>query len=131
MKINLYTILLSSLLLIGVSACTPSPTPAPILADAAFSCLAYLDTNGNGEIDDTDTPVAGAAFYVEYQGSKAFFDTTDETGSAYILIPGGLEYPVTVGIDAPKDSGLRIVGSATVIITPETETTARFLFTSK
>ena len=118
-------------MLVGIFACAPAPTPQPILADAAFSCLAYLDVNSNGEIDDTDTPVAGAAFYVEYQGSKAFFDTTDETGSAYILIPGGLEYPVTVGIDAPKDSGLRIVGSATVIITPETETTARFLFTSK
>lgn len=131
MKINLYTILLSSLLLIGISACSPTPTPAPILADAAFSCLAYLDTNGNGEIDDTDTPVVGATFYVEYQGVKGFMDTTDETGNAYILIPGGMEYPVTVGIDAPKDSGLRVVGSATAIITPETGSTTRFLFTSK
>ena len=131
MKINLYTILLCTLMLVVISACAPAPTPQPILADAAFSCLAYLDVNGNGEIDDTDTPVVGATFYVEYQGVKGFMDTTDETGTAYILIPGGLEYPVTVGIDAPKDSGLRVVGSATAIITPETGSTTRFLFTSK
>ena len=131
MKINLSTILLFILLSIGVSSCSPSSTPAPILADAAFSCLAYLDVNGNGEIDDVDTPVVGAAFYVEYQGIKGFIDITDETGNAYILVPGGLEYPVTVGIDAHKDSGLRVVGSATAIITPETGPTARFLFTSK
>ena len=131
MKITLSTILLSSLLLIGISACSPAPTPAPILADAAFSCQAFLDANGNGEIDDADTPVAGASFYVEYQGVKGFMDTTDETGNAYILIPGGLEYPVTVGIDAPKDSGLHVVGSAPAIITPETGSTAQFLFTSK
>lgn len=131
MKITLATILLSSLLFIGISACSPTPTPAPILADAAFSCQAFLDVNGNEQVDSEDTPVEGARFYVEFNGLKAFFDTTDESGNAYILVPGGVEYPATVGILAPEGSDLIVVGSETATITTETVPAATFLFTSK
>ena len=131
MKIILSTTLLSSLLLIGISACSPTPTPAPILADAAFSCQAYLDVNGNGQVDSEDTPLQGASFYVEFNGIKAFIDITDESGNAYILVPGGVEYPATIGILAPEGSDLVIVGSDTATITAETVPSATFLFTSK
>lgn len=131
MKINPHTIFLFILIIIGSTSCSPASTPAPVLADSAFSCQAFLDVNGNEQIDPEDTPVEGASFYVELKGVKAFIDTTDETGSAFILIPGGVEYPVTVGIDAPEGSQLTIIGSGTMTITPETGPTAQFLFKSK
>ena len=131
MKIKLSTILPFIFLLIGITACSPSRTPAPVLADSAFSCQAFLDVNGNEQIDPEDTPVEGASFYVEINGLKAFIDTTDETGSAYILIPGGVEYPTTVGIVAPEGSNLIVIGSETMTITAETGPTATFLFASK
>ena len=65
MKIKLSTILPFIFLLIGITACSPSRTPAPVLADSAFSCQAFLDVNGNEQIDPEDTPVEGASFYVE------------------------------------------------------------------
>lgn len=97
--------------------CAPRSTPTqPVLADAAFSAQALLDVNANGQIDPEDTPVAGAVFYVEINGTRAFGDTTDETGNAFILVPGGVEYPITVGIEAPEGSTLKLITPSTVSI---------------
>ena len=86
--------------------------------------------NGNGQIDPEDTPVVNATFYVELNGVKAFGDTTDETGNAFILIPGGVKYPVNVSMEAPKDSTLKLITPSTVTVSVSTGA-VQFLFSSK
>lgn len=118
-------------LLIPMMGCAPRPTPTqPVLADAAFSAQALLDVNANGQIDSEDTPVAGALFYVELYGVRAFGDTTDETGNAFILIPGGVEYPVNVGMEAPEGSTLKIITPSTVSVSASTGN-IQFLFSGE
>ena len=124
-------ILIASLALLLAAAtlasCSPSPTEKPTLADSAFSGQALLDANNNGQIDAEDTPVADAIFYVVIDGVKAFGKTTDETGNAFILVPSGVEYPVDVSMDAPKDSALKSITPSTVTVSATTGT-VQFLF---
>jgi hypothetical protein len=112
------------------TACSAQPTEPVVLADSAFSGLALLDANGNGEIDSEDTPVENAAFYVEIDGVKVFGDTTDETGNAFILIPGGVEYPVNIIMEAPADSSLKPVTPSMVTLS-ESAGATQFLFSSE
>jgi len=121
------------LLLSALSSCAPERTTTPteeIIVDSAFSGQALLDANSNGQIDSEDTPVANATFYVEIDGVKAFGDTTDETGNAFILIPGGVKYPIKVSMEAPKDSTLKLITPSTVTVSALTGT-VQFLFSSK
>jgi hypothetical protein len=69
-------------------------------------------------------------FYVEINGVKAFGETTDENGYAFILIPSSVDYPVTLSMEAPKDSNLKPVGPSEVSYKP-TDEFPKFLFTSK
>lgn len=117
------------LLAMAGPGCTGKATE-PVLADSAFSGQAFLDVNGNGTIDPEDTPVVNATFYVELNGVKAFGDATDETGNAFILIPGGVKYPVNVSMEAPKDSTLKLITPSTVTVSASTGT-VQFLFSSK
>jgi hypothetical protein len=124
------------LLLVMVSGCASKPTsPASttptiqVLADSFFSGYALLDANGNGEIDSEDTPVENATFIVTLQGGGEVGDTTDEAGNAFITIPGGVEYPVTLRMEVPKDSTLKLIGPSS--ITFPSDEPARFLFSSK
>lgn len=133
MTINIRKLAILILLITTGTGCasTPSPTPTePVLADAAISGQALLDANGNGKIDAADTPVANATFYVDLNGVQAFGDTTDETGNALILIPGGVEYPLKVSMTAPKDSTLKLIIPTTVTVSASTGT-VQFLFSSK
>ena len=115
------------LMAVTLTSCSPSPTKESVLADSAFSGQALLDVNNNGQIDADDTPVADATFYVVVNGVKAFGKTTDETGNASILIPGGVEYPVEVSMEAPKDSTLKLITPSTVTVSASTGT-VQFLF---
>lgn len=117
------------LLAITITGCTGKATE-PVLSDSAFSAQALLDANGNGQIDSEDTPVANATFYVEINGVKAFGDATDKKGNAFILIPGGVKYPVDVSMEAPKDSTLKLITPSTVTVSASTGT-VQFLFSSK
>jgi len=130
MTVNAYKFAIMILLIATTSCTTPTPTPdvRPIV-DSFFSGYAYLDTNGNEQIDSEDTPVANATFYVEMNGVKAFIETTDEKGYAFIIIPGSVEYPVNVGMEAPKDSTLKSITSSEVIVS--TSDSVQFLFSSK
>ena len=123
-------------LVIAVAAGCASPqsesvsTPTVrVLADAFFSAQALPNANGNGQIDSEDTPVANATFYVEMNGVKVFSDTTDETGNAFIIIPGGVEYPVNVIMEAPTDSTLKSITPSTVTLSTAAGT-VQFLFSS-
>jgi hypothetical protein len=107
---------------------TPTPTIQPIV-DAFFSGYAYLDANGNGKIDSEDTPIADATLIVTLQGGFETGGNTDKTGLAFITVPGGVDYPVTLRMEAPKDSNLKLIGPSS--ITYPSDEPAKFLFSSK
>ena len=118
---------------LGLSACTtlsPTPTPA-VFADSFFSGYAYLDTNGNGQIDSADTPLKDAIFIVQLESGAEFGANTDENGNAFVTIPAAVQYPVTLFMTAPKDSGLTLLGPASIILQEPANEKNSFLFTSK
>ena len=117
-----------SWLLTSCNLPTPTPTVQPIV-DAFFSGFAYLDVNGNGEIDPEDTPVENATLIVTLQGGLEFGGDTDASGYAFLVAPGGVDYPVTLRMEPPKDSTLKLIGPAS--ITYPSDTPAKFLFSSK
>ena len=115
-----------------ITGCTPAPTPTPTvqpIVDSFFSGYAFLDVNGNGEIDGEDTPVENAAFIVTLQFGGEVGAFTDKTGYAFIIVPGGVEYPVTLRMEPPKDSALQLIGPAS--FTYPSDAPAKFLFSSK
>jgi hypothetical protein len=118
---------------LGLSACTalsPTPTPA-ILADSFFSGYAYLDTNGNGQIDSADTPLKDAIFIVRLESGAEFGGNTDENGNAFVTIPAAVQYPVTLFMKPPKDSGLTLLGPSSIILQEPASEKNSFLFTAK
>lgn len=116
-------------LLAGCNLPTPTPTVQAIV-DSFFSGYAFLDVNGNGELDAEDTPVENATFIVTLQFGGEVGATTDKTGYAFIVAPGGVEYPVKMRMEPPKDSTLKLIGPSE--ITHElAEESPKFLFSSK
>ena len=111
--------------LTGCNLPTPTPTVQPIV-DAFFSGSALLDVNNNGEVDSEDTPIENATLIVTLQGGFETGANTDKTGFAFITIPGGVDYPVTLRMEAPKDSNLKLIGPAS--ITYPSDGPAKFLF---
>lgn len=109
------------------SASTPASTPA-VVTDTFFSAQALLDTNGNRQIDEEDTPLAGAAFIIRLSGGAEFGAQSGEDGSAFITIPARVEYPVTARMEAPADSGLNIVEPSVITLKEPTGKTLQFLF---
>src|SRR5678816_4710223 len=114
--------------LAGCNIPTPTPTIQPIV-DAFFSGYAFLDVNRNDEIDSEDTPIENATLIVTLQGGFETGGMTDKTGSAFITIPGGVDYSVTLRMEAPKDSSLQLIGPSS--ITYPSDEPAKFLFSSK
>ena len=124
----IYILLISILTLTGCNLPTPTPSVQPIV-DAFFSGYAYLDVNGNGEIDSEDTPIENATLIVTFQDGFETGGNTDKTGFAFITVPGGADYPVTLRMEAPKDSTLKLIGPDSVIY--PSDTPAKFLFSSE
>jgi hypothetical protein len=134
-------IAISSLLLIfllALAACTPAyieehtPTPAEIThMYSYFSAYAFLDANGNGQPDSADTPLEDATFIVTLGGGTEFGDQTDDTGYAFISIPASVEYPVTVRMEAPKESALKAIEPSQITLSEATGETIQFLFSSR
>jgi hypothetical protein len=117
-------LLLPSLVLTVLAGCdfierlltpaTPRATPtAAIMADWFFHGCAYVDANGNGEIDTDDEPLKGAMLLVSLKGMVGFGAPTFSDGCATIVVPGGLKkdnWPVTLSINPPaEDDGLELV----------------------
>lgn len=102
-------------------------TPAPI-TDTFFSGQALLDVNSNGQIDEEDTPIAGATFIVTLPGGAEFGAQTDESGKAFVTVPASIEYPVNARMEAPKDSALNIIVPSTVTLKEPAGETIQFLF---
>jgi len=119
------TFFLSSLLA-GCSFGYPTPTPM-VYADSVFSGYAYFDVNLNGQLDSEDTPLDGATFSVAINGIKVFVETTDQNGYAFILIPSSVDYPVTLSMEPPKDSNMKLIGDAEIIHN-QADPAPKFLF---
>ncbi|MFZ5883389.1 MAG: hypothetical protein ACOYYI_06405 [Chloroflexota bacterium] len=107
----------------AVSAATPAA-----ITDTFFSAQALLDVNGNGQIDEEDTPIAGATFIVALPSGAEFGAQTDESGKAFVTIPASVEYPVTARMEAPKDSALNIIEPSTITLKEPKGETIQFLF---
>jgi hypothetical protein len=142
-----------SLLVVGLLLCScngqldlrPTPTdsrPTPtdsrltptvgVYADTFFGGCAYLDSNGNGEIDPDDLKLAGATFLVALSdGGIGFGADTSESSCALITVPGGLDeesWPVTARMEPPEGTDYKLVGPAEIVLEyPKTH--ADFLFT--
>lgn len=118
---------------LGLSACNAiTPTPKPVIfADSFFSGYAFLDTNGNEELDSTDTPLKDAIFIVQFEGDLQFGGLTDETGNAFVTIPSAVQYPVTLFMKPPEDSGLTLLGPSSIFMQEPANEKNNFLFTSK
>jgi acetyl esterase/lipase len=99
-----------------------NPTPV-ILADTFFSGYAFIDTNGNGELDDGDQPLEGARF-----SCAGFGDETGTDGVAVVVIPGGWDRSVEAQMAPPSGSGYTLVSPAVVTLQSPTKTRADFLF---
>ncbi len=116
-----------------MTGCAPAPTATPTvqpIVDSFFSGYAFLDVNGNGEIDAEDAPVENAAFIVTLQFGGEVGAFTDKTGYAFIVAPGGVEYPVMMRMEPPKNSTLKLIGPSE--ITHElADESPKFLFSSK
>lgn len=133
---NKMTIIINKLailiLLIAITSCAPKPATPTIQAivDSFFSGYAFLDVNGNGELDAEDTPVENATFIVTLQFGGEVGAMTDKTGYAFIVAPGGVGYPVTMRMEPPKDSNLKLIGPSEVTHELADEN-PKFLFTSE
>jgi hypothetical protein len=122
-----------SIIALGISSCTVlSPTPTSnILADSFFSGYAYVDANGNGQLDPADTPLKDANFIVHLKDGTEFGALTDATGNAFVTIPSAVQYPVSLSMKPPLDSTLKLIGPAKIILDKAAGEKASFLFSSK
>ena len=102
------------------------------MADTFFTGCAYLDANSNGELDDADTPIAGADFMVTLaQGAGFGARTFERDGCATVVVPSALPdyaWPVTVEMTLPASLTYAPAGEASISLAyPNTR--ADFLFT--
>ncbi len=117
---------------LALAACNAiaTPTPAP-LVDSVFSGYAFLDANGNGHVDAGDTPLKDAVFIVQLKAGAEFGGVTDAEGYAFILVPGGVQYPVVLRMEPPKGSTYTLVGPSSIVRNSAAGEKAEFLFRSK
>lgn len=116
--------------LLVLVACVPSaasPTSA-VVGDAFFFGQALLDVNRNGQIDSEDVPIPDATFIVTLSGGLEFGAQTDKAGRATIVIPSDIDFPVTVRMEAPKGSALKVVEPSSFLLNETTGEPIRFLF---
>ena len=88
---------------------TATPTP---LADSFFFGRAFIDANGNGEVDINDPPLPQALFSASDSRGANGGGVTDEQGEAYAWWPGQTTWPVVLRIRPPD--GYEPVGAAEV-----------------
>jgi hypothetical protein len=97
---------------------TPTATVV-VLADTFFTGCAYLDTNGNKEIDSGDPLLERATFVVTLSGGAGFGALTSENRCAFITVPGGLGeefWPVTARMEPPEGTGYQLTTPAEVVL---------------
>ncbi len=130
MKRNFAFLVITALGLLACTTLSSTPTPA-ILADSFFSGYAFLDANGNGQLDSADTPLKDAIFIVQLEGGAEFGGLTDESGNAFVTIPAAVQYPITLLMKPPEDSTLTLIGPSSIVLQETASEKSSFLFTSK
>jgi hypothetical protein len=107
-----------------------SASPETILADTFFFGCAYLDTNGNGEVDAGDQGIEDGRFVVDVHGNRGVFAAaTGENGCATIVIPGGLsaeDWPVTGRMESV--SAYKLISPEEMILEQRGSRRADFLY---
>lgn len=101
------------------SACLPTPTLTPtpqrILADAFFYGRAYVDANGNGQVDPGDPPLKGALFVVIDGRGIPDRRPTGADGRAEVWWPGGTVGQPTLRMEPPTEGGYTPIGPREVV----------------
>lgn len=105
---------------------SPSPTTL-IMADSFFYGKAFVDANGNDQIDPDDPPLKGALFIATDARGLSGGDWTKADGHAMAWWPSGSEYPITLRMEPPDGSGYTIIGPEEVVL-EEWDSSAEFLF---
>lgn len=74
-----------------------------VLQDASFSAWVWEDADGDGLRDEGEEPVSGVrVVLIDRDSGKRFWSaTTDETGRAFILVPGGSYEDSDIQFEAP------------------------------
>lgn len=94
-----------------------------VMGDAFFFGYAYVDANGNQELDADDTPLSNARFQ-----AGGFGALTDAFGIATITIPGGWSQPLAAHMAPPEGSSFTLIGPTEVILLQNETVRAEFLF---
>ncbi|MCE9644707.1 MAG: hypothetical protein K8S20_01815 [Chloroflexi bacterium] len=130
MNRNLCFLFTWTLVMTGCNAFTSTPTAASV-ADSYFSGYAFVDANGNGQLDPADTPLKDAIFIVQLEGGAQFGGRTDESGTAFVTIPAAVQYPVTLLMKPPVNSSWTLIGPARIILQEPAREKTSFLFAAK
>lgn len=104
------------------STTTPSVGP---LVDSFFYGYAYLDANHNGQVDESDPPLADAQFTAADANGLSAGAKTDTKGQAMAWWPAESAYPVTLRMTPPQ--GYQAVSPGEVVLEQE-GANANFLF---
>ncbi len=131
-KLVLAFFLASSL---ALAACSPFPpptsTPPAPPGDTFFFGQAFVDANGNGQIDAADTLLPGAVFIAWDARGAEFGGVTNAEGRAVVSFPGRSVYPVTLRLQPPAGSAFVLVGPAEVVTREASDNRASFLLAPK
>ncbi len=118
------------LLLLSALGCghtmTPTSTPPPVLADSFYYGRAYVDANGNGQVDEGDPPLEGVILIATDAEGLSGSGRTDAEGLATAWWPAGSTYPITLRMKPPERYIL--VGPEEVVLQEGEYYVADFLF---
>ena len=116
----------------GNAAPTPAPSAALVEADAFFFGCAYVDSNGDGQLDSDDVLLEDAVLTITTAGDAGFSGYTSASGCATVIIPGGDGdlYPVIAQMAAHNDGDYTLIGPAEMQL-EYPESSASFLFTAE
>jgi hypothetical protein len=132
LKLVFASFLVSSLAMAACGLFPPAtPTsPAP-LGDTFFFGQAFIDANGNGQIDAADTPLSGVMFIARDARGAEFGGVTSAEGRAVVSFPGHSVYPVTLRLQPPAGSAFVLIGPPEVVVEEASDNRASFLFAPK
>lgn len=97
---------------IPVGATTPTPR---IHVTTLFFGRAYVDANGNGQIDPSDPPLAGAMFTARDARGVVASGITASDGHATASIPDVAVRPITLQMQPPKGSSYILIGPQEIV----------------
>ena len=104
-----------------------TPTEIPVMADSFFFGHAFIDANGNGQLDESDPALKGAIFPTVDANGVSSGGITDSTGTAMAWWPASSMYPVTLKMKPPENSDYTLIGESEIVLQAY-ETSANFLF---